>query len=551
MGGAILSQELFKFNGALASSKIFNHIPSSFAEAYRLALHRFGERNFLKVYPSAGDCISKTLIEFNLDVERVKSILSPLRADFEVLVTIAGNTYEHLIFITAGLLSNYIISPINPQEGRERILSKIEQIGMTCVVATDLSLFDKPKDFQHHFVSLELPEFSEFKFHADVVREPLAPFAFIFTSGSTGYSKIVMQSEMGVMSNVEALIERHNLATQKVIATSLPIFHVNALEFSFLCSLLSGQSLILFEQFNFVRILHSLENDRVHIFSGIPQMLKTFLDLAPKINAIPQLKLEYFVSAAASLSPELAKSLCKTFKFKIIQGYGLSEAVNFSLTLPTHLTKERTDFWLTNFSRPSVGTALKGNQISILSLDGGHELAEGETGEVCIRGFSVMLGYKDQSTDQVFANDFLHTGDRGFFHECDQTKERYYFISSRMKDVIKRFGQTVSLAEIDDLILKWSPPGLLAIAVPFENHFSGEEIGVVFSSKATADEVSSLQNFLLNEVPAFMRPRVLIPSDLSLTTASGKPKRWAFVQLFDAYKKQFLVEAPVLQNSQS
>jgi len=61
----------------------------------------------------------------------------------------------------------------------------------------------------------------------------LRPMVLVFTSGSTGYSKIVEQMEPGILNNVDALIERHGLGPGSSIATPLPLFHVNALEFAF------------------------------------------------------------------------------------------------------------------------------------------------------------------------------------------------------------------------------------------------------------------------------------------------------------------------------
>lgn len=528
----MLTDKLHTYQGKAFSKESLKFLDENFAKSYDRSVKKNGPLPFLKVYRKSQILRDVTFSEFACDVEKIRRFLLHEHADKEVIVTVDGNSYEHLIYMTATMLAGFIISPMNPNEGPERLQAKIRQI----------------KRAHAYFATPSL----DVKAYPDIASRPRRvedTLVLIFTSGTTGYSKIVQQTEQGILSNVDALIECHDLRERKVIATPLPVFHVNSLEFAFCCSLLSGQRMILYEGFDFFSVLDSLEKDQVRIFSVVPHILKSLTDLANKVLE-KNLVLDYCVTAASSLSPDLARKLVQTFPFKIIQGYGLSEAVNFSLTNPPTLAKEKIDFWLTSFQRPSVGTPLRGNEAVVLSEEG-QSLGPSQEGEICLRGHNVMLGYKDQDNSEVFAGDYLHTGDLGFYQLCAETGLAFFFITGRKKDVMKRFGLTVSLVEVDDWLLQWCPPRVTAIAVPFENISAGEEIGVVVSGPLTTAELESLREFMETKMPAPLRPRVLIKTERKLRTDSGKPQRWAQKDLFQKYQKTSFADKILVEEAPS
>ena len=526
-----MSSELWAYQGRQFSAQSLKFLKPNFAEAYAESIRKNTAESFLKVYRADGASTEKTFGEFSEDVEKVRRQILHRFSAAEVLVTVDGNTYENLVYMTAALLAGFTLAPFNFNDTVERSREKILQIGLECGICTGRLA----KEGFEKTLTMEIPQALPPEIASR--KRFSSPFIYIFTSGSTGYSKIVEQTETGILSNVDALIELHGLLQKKTIATPLPIFHVNALEFSFFCSLLGGQKLIVYEGFHFFQMLESLEKDQVRILSVVPHILKSLCDLAPKILE-KKLSLDYCVSAASSLSPELAKKLCQTFSFKIIQGYGLSEAVNFSTKIPPSLPKERVDHWLCDFARPSIGTPLRGNDVFVLDNTGAFA-GENIEGEICVRGFNVMKSYKDQKDGSVFAYDYLHTGDRGFFRKCERTGLSFFFVSGRQKDVIKRFGQTVSLVEIDDQLLKWSPPGVTAIAISFENASAGEELAVAVQGPA---DLESLKEYLEKTLPPFMRPRIVKAVSKNLRTDSGKPQRWSFSDLFEKYKKTSFTE---------
>lgn len=501
----------------------------SFRERFDDAVVQFGSRGFILQVAARGQECRRTLAEFKSDVDAVRILIRRTFDGVSVVATLSGNTYVHLVWIVAALLENKTLCPMNPSETLERTESKLLSLGdsyrlVTGDEATGRRLGAEPMvvpggDVDTTILKAPLPP-----------RDPDMPFILIFTSGTTGYSKVVQQTERGVLTNVDDLIRHHQLSSRDRICTSLPVFHVNALEFSFFCSLFSGAGLVLFEQFDLLRLLKVLRREAITILSLIPQMVHLLVQQSERFKASVGDNFRYVVTAAAPLPPALARDWVQKFGdyIRILQGYGLSEAVNFSATMPTNLSFELYRHLLLDFQRPSIGIALEGNDILVVDEQGQFCVPE-QIGEVCIRGANVMLGYRGERDQQPFAGEMLHTGDTGFYVDL-QEGLRCFFITGRKKDVIKTLGETISLVEIDDVLSELAPD-TQAIAVGFPNDFEGEAVGVVVKNSPTAN-VDDVRRVLTERLPAFMWPRRIFKTDQDVKTASGKSCRWKFKELF-------------------
>lgn len=511
--------------GSRHSPCVFRSFRARFDDAVAL----FGAQSFVLQVASNGEECRRTFAEFRADVEAVRKVIWSEFDSVPVVATHAGNTYAHLVWIVAALLENKVLCPMNPNETLERTESKLASLRDSYrLVSIDEAAV------QHLGARpMVLPDgiVDEKEFRAPLPpRDPDSPFILIFTSGTTGYSKVVQQTERGVLSNVDDLIRHHRLSPRDRICTPLPVFHVNALEFSFFCSLLSGAGFVLFEQFDLLRIFKVLRRETVTILSVIPQMAHLLVQESERFKACVGESFRYVLTAAAPLPPSLARDWVQKFadQVRILQGYGLSEAVNFSATMPTNLSFDLYRRLLLDFQRPSIGVALDGNDILVVDEQGQHCVAE-QIGEICIRGTNVMLGYRGQEDQQPFAGEMLHTGDTGFYADLEDGR-RCFFITGRKKDVIKTLGETISLVEIDDVLLELSP-GTQAIAVGFQNVYEGEAVGVVVKNSPTA-RIDDVRRVLSERLPASMWPRRIFKTDQDVKTASGKSCRWKFQELF-------------------
>lgn len=470
-------------------------------------------------YAQNGRRIEKDAAQFLRDVNAVRSRMR----DFEqVVVTLAGNSYEHLVYMVACFLERKTLCPVNPFDGKVWTEKKLAQLNLPYTLV--------PQE------KMSLESIGDARPYSLEPYDPKCPMVLTFTSGSTGTSKIVQQEESAILSNVDALMERHRLHRPTVIATPLPIFHVNALEFSFLSSLLSGNTFVLYEQFHLQQLVESIARDRIDILSVVPHLLKV---LYQRCRGDELKRLLYITTAAAPMAPSLARDVVKNFPVRVLQGYGLSEAVNFSTLMPADLSNDEYKRWM-NEGLPSIGTELRGNTLFVRD-DGGRELVEGEIGEICIRGWNVMKGYLHDDNADVFKDGFLHTGDLGYFKR-DAHQRKFFFITGRKKDVIKRNATTIPLAEVDQILASLN---LDAIAVGFEHDVAGEELAAVLQSPTPLDPeiLRKIATLLEENIPAALRPRVLAWTSRPLRTASGKPQRWKHAPTLCSLRSTLLTQS--------
>lgn len=514
------------------------HLNSSFFESYQNSIVKNSDSEALVWYGAHGEKQSRSFHQLNLDVRGAISLIEKHEYFNAALVVIlATNIYEHAIFALAAILSGRSLCPINPDDGLTRIKKKLTALQEPYSVWIQESYFNEYKELNGYALKLnENPlalsqtiKFSETK-----------PMILIFTSGSQGESKIVEQLESGLLTNIDALIERHALGPKASLATPLPLFHVNALEFGFFSCLLSGAKFILLEKFLIPQTFKILEAESCWYFSAVPPILKRILDCEKEWSQYNFKYLKYFISAAAPLNVNLVLSVWNKLNMRIIQGYGLSEAINFSSLLPTNLSDDDYLKWMTTFETPSIGTALRGTNMLIMN-EHGDVLTEGVRGEICITGPTLMRGYRGDLEKKVFQYSVLHTGDLGYFKE-DTSGTRFFFICGRIKEIVKRYGITISLREIDDIVGEFSWLNFDAIAVPFNNDWAGEEVALLVKSAETwtAELEKALTAHLEQNLPPHLRPKLVIRTERSLRTSSGKPCRWQFTQEVQSFQHQAL-----------
>ena len=138
--------------------------------------------------------------------------------------------------------------------------------------------------------------------------------------------------------------------------------------------------------------------------------------------------------------------------------------------------------------------------------DEGHDLPQGEVGEIVIRGHNVMKGYwnKPDATAEALREGWLHTGDMARVDE-----DGYFFIVDRKKDMIIRGGYNVYPREIEELLYE-HPAVREAAVIGMPHDEYGEEIGaaVTLRDGAAATE-AELREFVKEQVAAYKYPREL------------------------------------------
>lgn len=351
---------------------------------------------------------------------------------------------------------------------------------------------------------------------------PLTLATIVFTSGTTGNPKgVTLAHDNWLVNGWSMVLCRHMTPGHGHMAV-LPMYHVNALGFSLVGTLLSRARLILNNGVNPLAFWTVARAERADTVSVSPSVLRLLLEMQrddrPDTGDVRR-----FVSAAAALSHDLVRSFEARFGLPIFQGYGLAEATNFSLGVPSHCSDAVRRAAMHEDIRPSAGTPVWGSHVEIMR-DDGHICGPGESGEIVVRGPSVMQGYLDnpRANEEAFAGGWLHTGDLASYRMIGGS--RFFQISGRRKEIVKVHGESIPLVDIDEELQRL--PGLSrAVAVGFPNEHSGEAVGLFVVADAETPDTDTILARAAEVLGPYRRPRAVVFGDEIPVTSTGKIRR--------------------------
>src|SRR6202167_1180872 len=204
----------------------------------------------------------------------------------------------------------------------------------------------------------------------------------LYTSGTTGHPKGAELTHGKLISNTE--VTRTDIVRARpndVIFGGLPLFHVFGQTVALNVSVAAGACLTLLPRFDAEHALRIVADHRVTVFEGVPTMYVALLH-APDRADYDTSALRMCVSGGAALPVEVLRGFEEAYGVPLLQGYGLSETSPVASF--NHPHRER---------KPgSIGTPIR--DVQMRAVDGsGHEVPEGEVGEIVIRGPNVMKGY--------------------------------------------------------------------------------------------------------------------------------------------------------------
>lgn len=283
-----------------------------------------------------------------------------------------------------------------------------------------------------------------------VAQTPDDPFMLLYSSGTTGSPKGILLSNKGELSICKERGRIGFMQPGDIMMIILPMFHTNPLCVYTYPFIYLGLTLCIRKSFSPSDFWPSIIKYGVTIVQGVPAMYAYVLNAAdPDSIDYNKLKLRLAFSGAAPMPPELIDGFKEKFNVKVVDGYGLTEAcgvTSSSIGVPEN--------------RSSIGIGYSSMEVEIMD-DGNRILPYGETGEICIKGDAVMIGYlnKPEATAETIRDGWLHTGDMGRMDE-----RGYLFISGRKKEMINRGGENIYPREIE---------------IPLENHPKIAEVAVI------------------------------------------------------------------------
>lgn len=338
----------------------------------------------------------------------------------------------------------------------------------------------------------------------------------MYTSGTTGRPKGALLTQGAIVANLRQSVVATpwKLSPGERALVVLPLFHIAALSTA-LTAASCGGCLVIHRQVDPAAIARALRDDEIVVVTLVPAVIQLLLSVVPGLAEMDFPRLQLLGYGASPISEGLLRSAMDVFKCRFAQGYGMTELCGSCCMLTESDHRKALD------RRPelllSAGKALPGVEVRIEKLCGGVA-AEGEVGEILVRGPMLMAGYWNRPDESAaaLAGGWMHTGDAGHVDA-----EGYVFIRDRVKDMVVSGGENVYPAEVEAVLVRHPLVADVAvIGIPDERW--GEAVMAVVVARPEAPGHDELDRFCRAALGGFKIPKRYAFVDALPRNASGK-----------------------------
>ncbi|MCR4539270.1 AMP-binding protein [Pseudomonas sp. 18.1.10] len=323
------------------------------------------------------------------------------------------------------------------------------------------------------------------------------PVNIQYTSGTTGFPKGATLSHHNILNNGYMVGESLGLTAQDRLVIPVPLYHCFGMVMGNLGCITHGTTMIYpNDGFDPLLTLTTVAEERATGLYGVPTMFIAVLD-HPRRGEFDLASLRTGIMAGATCPIEVMRRVISELHMGEVQiAYGMTE------TSPVSLQTGATDDLERRVT--TVGRTQPQLENKIIDVDG-NTVARGEIGELCTRGYSVMLGYWNNPEGTREAIDdagWMHTGDL-----ASMDAHGYVCIAGRNKDMIIRGGENVYPRELEEFFFTHpAVADVQVIGIPDERY--GEEIvaWVKFHPGQVANALE-LQTWCKGRIAHFKTPR--------------------------------------------
>ncbi|WP_278351940.1 AMP-binding protein [Chryseobacterium gleum] len=341
------------------------------------------------------------------------------------------------------------------------------------------------------------------------------PVNIQYTSGTTGFPKGVTLSHHNILNNGYFIGIRLKYTEKDRVCISVPFYHCFGMVIGNICCTAHGACMVIpNDSFDPEITLKAVSDEKCTSLYGVPTMF--IAELAVKdFDSYDFSSLRTGVMAGSVCPPEIMKKVENLMNIKEMSiCYGMTETspVSTQTLIGTPLEKQVS----------TVGTVQDHLEIKIID-ENGRTLKRGEHGELCTRGYSVMLKYwNDPENTKKVLDDarWMHTGDMAVMD-----KDGYITISGRIKDLIIRGGENISPKEIEDFLYTYTNIlDVQIIGVPSEK-FGEEVMAWVKVRKGFTITAEELQEYCKGRIAHYKVPKYWKFVDEFPMTISGKIRK--------------------------
>ncbi len=333
--------------------------------------------------------------------------------------------------------------------------------------------------------------------------------ALMYTSGSTGNPKGVLLSHRSIINAlftwafVRAASDRvypelveENPRWQPAILCNVPLFHATGSHAQFLSSFVVPRKLVMMRKWDAEAALRLIEEERISVFHGVPTMAWEIMQ-SENFDKTDLSSLRAVQSGGAPRPPEHLAMMLEKFPAAAIPGlgYGLTETNAIGAVISHKFYASRPH----STGRPTPPVT----DLRIIDAEW-RTLGPNETGEVCIKGPTVMKGYwkQPEATAEVLRDGWFRTGDIGKLDEFG-----FLHILDRAKDIIIRGGENIACVEVEYAISEHPAVSEVAVfGIPDDRLGEVPAAGIMLKPGAALD-AGELADFLSERLAAFKIPR--------------------------------------------
>jgi len=447
------------------------------------------------------------------------------------------NCPQYLIAYYAITGMGAVVVQVNPMSTAPELAYLVEDAGFNRLVIYDAlvpianSVRDKQQSLQlcvvqfvQQAVTLDAPDVmfadviasqSPDGVHADFdAHETVAVLQY--TGGTTGRPKGAMLTHANLVANTlqTQYLIAGGATSQDIMVCALPFFHVYAMTVCMNCSVYVGMPMLIVPRFDPPSLLEQIQKVKPTLFPAVPTMYVAISQLLP-VGSTALASLRICNSGGAPMPEQVLAEFERVSGALVLEGYGLSE------TSPvTHA----------NFSAAlrkigSIGQPVPGTEAKIVDVnDATRTLAEGEVGELTIRGPQVMKGYYGRPTEtaETIVDGWLLTGDIARMDE-----EGFAYIVDRKKDLIIASGYNVYPRDVEEALYR-HPAVLEAAVIGEPDAYRGETVKAVVVLKPDMElTAEDLMSWCKTQLSAYKVPKSVEFRHELPKTAVGKILRRA------------------------
>ena len=348
------------------------------------------------------------------------------------------------------------------------------------------------------------------------------PINIQYTSGTTGFPKGATLSHHAILNNGFFVGERLRLTERDRMCIPVPFYHCFGMVLGNLACVTHGATMVIpAEMFDPLSTLTAVANERCTVLHGVPTMFIAELG-HPQFDRFDLSSLRTGVMGGSPCPVEVMREVVRRMHMsEVTIAYGMTETapVSFQTRTDDPIEKRVT----------TVGRVHPHVECKIVDPATGATVPRGASGEICIRGYSLMLGYWSNEEATRAAIDparWMHTGDL-----AEMDGEGYVNIVGRIKDMIIRGGENIYPREIEEFL--YAHPKIRdvqVIGVP-DQRFGEEVMAWVILKPGVGATPEELTDWCRGRMAHYKVPRYWRFTDAYPMTVSGKVQKFRMKEI--------------------